>query len=47
VNAVNSKLTDLDMTEAVTNLKMLEFTQKAAYQSASDILKTNLMDFLR
>jgi len=47
VIAVNSKLTDLDMTEAVTNLKMLEFTQKAAYQSASAILKTNLMDFLR
>jgi len=47
VLAMNSTLTDLDMTEAVTNLKMLEFTQKAAYQSASKILQSNLMDFLR
>ena len=47
VIAVNSKLTDIDMTEAITNLKMLEYTQKAAYQSASKILQSNLMDFLR
>ena len=47
VIAVNSRLTDLDMTEAITNLKMLEYTQKAAYQSASKVLQSNLMDFLR
>ncbi|MDA3957025.1 flagellar hook-associated protein 3 [Oceanispirochaeta sp.] len=47
VQAINSQLTDLDMTEAITNLKMLEYTQKAAYQSASKILQSNLMDFLR
>lgn len=47
VIAVNSKLTDIDMTEAITNLKMLEYTQKAAYQSASKVLQSNLMDFLR
>lgn len=47
VISMNSKLTDLDMTEAITNLKMLEYTQKAAYQSAAKILDTKLMDFLR
>lgn len=47
VLAMNSKITDLDMTEAITNLKMVEYTQKAAYQSASKILQSNLMDFLR
>ena len=47
VISMNAKLTDLDMTDAITNLKMLEYTQKAAYQSASRILDTNLMDFLR
>ncbi|MDC7234065.1 MAG: flagellar hook-associated protein 3 [Spirochaetales bacterium] len=47
VTAVNSKLTDIDMTEAITNLKMLEYTQKAAYQSASKVLQSNLMDFIR
>jgi len=47
VTAMNAKLTDLDVTEAITNLKMLEFTQKAAYQSASRILQSQLMDFLR
>ncbi len=47
VVSMNAKLTDLDMTEAITNLKMLEYTQKAAYQSASRILDTKLMDFLR
>jgi flagellar hook-associated protein 3 FlgL len=47
VISMNAKLTDVDMTEAITNLKMLEYTQKAAYQSASKILDTKLMDFLR
>ncbi len=47
VRAMNTKLTDLDMTEAITNLKMVEYTQKAAYQSASRILQPSLMDFLR
>ncbi len=47
VISMNANLTDLDMTEAITNLKMLEYTQKAAYQSASRILDTKLMDFLR
>ena len=47
VISMNAKLTDLDMTEAITDLKMLEYTQKAAYQSASRILDTKLMDFLR
>lgn len=42
-----SQLTDLDITEAITELKMLEYTQKAAYQIAGRIFQTTLMDFLR
>ena len=44
---INSLAVDLDMTEAAMELKMLELTQKASYQSASKILQPKLMDFLR
>lgn len=43
----DSLLTDTDMTEAVTRLKMLEYTQRAAYQASAQVLKPTLMDFLR
>ncbi len=43
----NSKETDLDMTKAITNLKMLEYTHKAALETASRILQPTLLDFLR
>jgi len=43
----DSLLTDTDMTEAVTRLKMLEYTQKAAYQASAQVLQSSLMDFLR
>jgi len=43
----DSLLTDTDMTEAVTRLKMLEYTQRAAYQVSAQVLKPTLMDFLR
>ena len=43
----NSKETDIDMTKAITDLKMLEYTHKAALQTASRILQPTLLDFLR
>ena len=42
-----SSITDLDMTKAITEMKMLQYTQKAAYQVAGRILQPTLMDFLR
>ena len=43
----NSTEVDLDMAEAITNLKMLEFTHKAALQTAARILQPTLLDFMR
>lgn len=45
--AWNSREVDLDMTQAITDLKMLEYTQKAAMQVAGRILQPTLLDFLR
>ena len=42
-----SKLADLDITQAITEMSMLEYTRKAAYQIAGRILQPTLMDFLR
>ncbi len=42
-----SSITDLDVTQAITEMKMLQYTQKAAYQVAGRILQPSLMDFLR
>lgn len=43
----DSRETDLDMAAAITNLKMLEYTHKAALQTAGRILRPTLLDFLR
>ena len=43
----NSVEVDLDMAEAITNLKMLEYTHKAALQTAGRILQPTLLDFMR
>lgn len=43
----NSAETDIDMAEAITDLKMLEQTHKAALQTAGKILQPTLLDFLR
>ncbi len=43
----NSDETDLDMAEAATDLKMLEYTHKAALGAAGRILQPTLLDFLR
>ena len=42
-----SRLADADLTEAITEMSMLEYTQKAAYQIAGRILQPTLMDFLK
>lgn len=47
IEARNSKETDLDMAEAITDLKMLESNHRAALQTAGRILKPTLLDFLR
>lgn len=43
----NSKLVDLDITQGITDLKMLENTHKAALGAAGKMLQPTLMDFLR
>lgn len=43
----NSKEVDIDLAEAITDLKMLEYTHKAALQTAARILQPSLMDYLR
>jgi flagellar hook-associated protein 3 FlgL len=47
IAAMDSRETDIDMAEAITELKMLEFTHKASLQTAARILKPTLLDFLR
>ncbi len=47
MKSMNSMTADLDMTEAVTELKMLEYTHKAALGAAGRILQPTLLDFLR
>jgi flagellar hook-associated protein 3 FlgL len=42
-----STLADLDLTEAITEMSMLEYTRKASYQVAGRVLQPTLMDFLR
>ncbi len=42
-----AKEADLDITEAITNLKMLEFTHQAATGTAARIIRPTLLDFLR
>jgi flagellar hook-associated protein 3 FlgL len=43
----NSKEVDLDLAEAITNLKMLDATHQAALATAARILQPTLLDFLR
>jgi len=42
-----SRLADLDITEAITEMSMIEYTQRASYQVAGRVLQPTLMDFLR
>ncbi|MDC7225124.1 MAG: flagellar hook-associated protein 3 [Spirochaetales bacterium] len=43
----DSNLSDTDMTEAITRLKMMEYVQQATYRASSQIWEKSLMDFLR
>jgi flagellar hook-associated protein 3 FlgL len=43
----NSNEVDLDMAQAATDLKMLEYTHQAALSTAARILQPTLLDFLR
>ena len=38
---------DLDLTEGITRLKMLDTTHQAALRTAAKILPPTLMDYLR
>ncbi len=42
-----SRVTDIDMAKAITDLKMLEYTHQAALQTAAKVLQPTLMDYLR
>jgi len=42
-----TKIEDVDVAEAITNLKMLEFAHETSLASLARITKTTLMDFLR
>ncbi|AFG36889.1 flagellar hook-associated protein 3 [Spirochaeta africana] len=43
----NSRKVDLDMAEAITELKRLESTHRAALSTSARIMQTTLLDFLR
>lgn len=47
VAEMNSKEVDLDMTRAITDLRMLEYTHRASIGTAGRILQQTLLDFLR
>lgn len=44
---IRSQEVDLDVTEAITELKMLEFTHETALRTAGMILRPTLLDYLR
>ena len=43
----DSELTDIDMTEAIVEMNMLDYAQKASYQLAGKMFQTSLMDYIR
>ncbi|MEI8093044.1 MAG: flagellar hook-associated protein 3 [Spirochaetales bacterium] len=47
VQEKTSNLLDLDLTQGITQMKMLDYTHQAALKAAAKILPTTLMDFLR
>ncbi len=44
---LNSQEIDLDITEAITELKMLEFAHQATLSATAKLLRPSLLDFLR
>lgn len=47
IGKLNSNETDIDMAEAITNLRMLEYTHRAALATAARVIQPTLLDFLR
>jgi len=47
ITDVLSKTEDVDMSESITNLKMLEYVRQAAMQVGARVLPKTLLDFLR
>lgn len=47
VTGANSREIDLDVAQAITDLKMLEYTHQAALSVAARVLQPTLLDFLR
>jgi len=47
MNARLSQETDIDMTKAITDMKVLELAHEAALSATARITKTSLLDFLR
>ena len=47
IQHMDSRRTDIDLAEAIMELKMLEFTHRASLQTAAKILPPTLLDFLR
>jgi flagellar hook-associated protein 3 FlgL len=47
IQSRNSREVDIDITQAITDLKMYEYTHKAALGAAGRILQPTLLDFLR
>lgn len=43
---LNSRETDLDITEAITNLKMLEYAHEAALATAARVMRLSLLNYL-
>ena len=47
IQAMNSRKVNIDLAEAIMELKMLEHTQRASLQTAARVLPQTLLDFLR
>jgi flagellar hook-associated protein 3 FlgL len=47
ITARYSNEVDVEMTEAITQLRMLEFTHQAALGAAARVIQPTLLDFLR
>jgi len=47
VNGMISREGDLDITQAITDLKMLDYVQQATMSTAAKMYKNTLLDFVR
>jgi flagellar hook-associated protein 3 FlgL len=47
ISQLNSNEVDVDVTQAITDMRMMEYTHRAALNAASRIIQPTLLDFLR